>query len=312
MGRRFFGQPAAVSICTCLVFAGGAVGWGLHEQSQPTSSAAAPTSPAYSSLDSSAFNRSVPVIPEPVIQTVHGVRFEDDWLVQRFLGQSVRCRTWVGGETQQSASTFDLMRLRTKGFGSPPFEYEVRKETTEQGQFVLVREHIKNRDGSDLARMPGFVVHRYQYDPPNGSFELVSTEPEDRSFDPRMLRALGDPRGFLAQHWDAVCNGRRSFPELRPAASPTHTSIGSRGQVRSDDQGQTPLTAALLDSWAIWNDKCRGGPGDSPDTAVACEKREYVSAQIEKAGMCHGEVGQAMYERVWHQCGPRSCRLPGC
>lgn len=136
----------------------------------------------------------------------YGVRFEDDPLVFGLLNLSVQCVRSSTGSVE--ASVLDLMGLRTLGWASPPFDYEVTHLSNEGHDYVLVRERIKNRDGSDFQGAPGFVRRTYYYDDARGRFDLVDTTPENDGFDGEVLQALSDPLAFLLLHRDAVCNGR--------------------------------------------------------------------------------------------------------
>jgi hypothetical protein len=137
----------------------------------------------------------------------------------------VRCRFWTGQDSDEIATLFDLLRLRHQGYASLPTDYEVSHESANGYDYVVIREHVKQRDGSDLRGAPGFVDHRYLEDEARDQFELVDSTPEEPEYAPRMLQAIGDPLGFLGLHWDAVCNGRRSFPEVRAQLAAEHPDL---------------------------------------------------------------------------------------
>lgn len=76
-------------------------------------------------------------------------------------------------------------------------------------------------------------------------------------------------------------------------------------------QTRTPAaisTEALLSAWAVENEACRGGSGDEASTWKACERREHVSAQLGRLGLCYGREGEPGYMSDWHRCGPGSLR----
>lgn len=151
----------------------------------------------------------------PRFVTENGIRLEDEEHVRSLLSASVRCMFWTGAYSDQRASVLDLLRLRRIGYASLPTDYEVHHEQRDGADYVVIREHLKNRDGADLHGMPGYVDHLYLDDVQRGRFEHVRSTPEDPDFDPTMLRDLADPVQFLAMHSDAVCNGRRALPEVR-------------------------------------------------------------------------------------------------
>lgn len=77
----------------------------------------------------------------------------------------------------------------------------------------------------------------------------------------------------------------------------------------TDPSAEKPISLeALLQSWHTLNTKCRGGSGDKPETHLACDQREKVSAQLERLGRCYGKKGQAGYQMEWHRCGRDSNR----
>jgi hypothetical protein len=205
------------------------------------------------------------------------------------------------------------MKLRVRGIASPPFDYDVRHDRQAERDYILVREHVKNRDGSDLVGAPGFVDHRYLYDGARERFELVRSQPEDSSFDTRMFVGIGDPLGFLERHWQAVCNGKLAFLDARRSADspsqaePTPTVTAGPTAVTG-----RPDRLKLLSRWDDLNDKCRGGAGDLQSTERACNKREDVDAQLRQSGMCYGHAGEFEYQAQWHVCGPHSCGVVKC
>jgi hypothetical protein len=58
---------------------------------------------------------------------------------------------------------------------------------------------------------------------------------------------------------------------------------------------QTPL----LQDWGLLNAECRGGRSDDPKTQQACEKREKVSARLQRRGCVYHEDGD------WWKCPGR-------
>lgn len=59
---------------------------------------------------------------------------------------------------------------------------------------------------------------------------------------------------------------------------------------------------ALLRQGEELNGKCRGGSGDSPKTQIACDRRDAVYNEIEKAGVCWGRPGEIGSDKHWVLC----------
>jgi hypothetical protein len=64
--------------------------------------------------------------------------------------------------------------------------------------------------------------------------------------------------------------------------------------------------ASLIEKEAMYNDKCRGGPGDTQEHANATQKicsiRDQIFKQIEAKGWCYGLPDQPMYQKEWIPC----------
>lgn len=80
---------------------------------------------------------------------------------------------------------------------------------------------------------------------------------------------------------------------------------GARAQTRMP---AAISTEALLHAWVGENEACRGGSGDEAATWRACERRERVSVQLGRLGLCYGRDDEPGYRSEWHRCGPRSLR----
>lgn len=84
----------------------------------------------------------------------------------------------------------------------------------------------------------------------------------------------------------------------------------SRPQVVSESKKEAVLmesvppteVALLIAKEEKLNDKCRGGSGDDPATAKACDEREAVLAEIKAKNWCWGNDGQVGADRVWERC----------
>lgn len=255
-----------------------------------------------------------PTPVEPVMRDSHGVRYQADPLVVAFLNQSVRC-LFMHHETDGVATVFDLLRLRGMGLAAlPPFEYEVLHEADGGHDFVVVRERLKGRNGADYPGAPGFVVHRYYFDDARERFDLVRSSPEDPSFSPRILKAIGDPMGILARQVADVCWERDRVLKVEGAWEPAAVEGADREGDVASPQAPGPSTSVseLLNREADLDEKCRGGAGIDPATNAACEKRNAVEDQLAKSGMCYGHKGENGSQMSWHRCGPRSCHVGEC
>jgi hypothetical protein len=58
------------------------------------------------------------------------------------------------------------------------------------------------------------------------------------------------------------------------------------------------------------NQLCRGGSGDRPETAVACNNRDKLTDVFRKAGWCYGAAGQPSYLSKWEKCSSQVARQP--
>jgi hypothetical protein len=54
------------------------------------------------------------------------------------------------------------------------------------------------------------------------------------------------------------------------------------------------------------NERCRGGSGDNDATMQACEQRDAMAPEVERAGYCWGELSyQAEADKHWRRCSGR-------
>lgn len=218
-----------LAIAALLAAATGAAAWSFRAdfQPNPVSDLAPPRQPTAVALRQASTprpnepDRQQPARPRFIAE--YGVRLEDEPHVRALLSASAPCQFWTGAYSSERASVFDLIRLRRLGYASLPTDYEIHHEAHDGADYVVIREHVKSRNGSDLPGMPGYVEHRYLYDTARERFEHLTSTAEDPNFDRRLLQALGDPVEFLNLHTDAVCNGRRVLPENR-AADPARAS----------------------------------------------------------------------------------------
>lgn len=306
--------PVAAAVVLALAVIGMATSRST-ERSVATQDALAPQELAVNpgGQSAEAVNAPEPVgLPEAAMVKLHGVDFQDDPYVRALLDISVSCDgRW--GQTGIRASLFDVLRLRTKGYASFPSEYDIRRETTNGHIYVILREHWRRPNGEELTRMPGVVVHRYLYDDARDRFEYLSSTPEDPAFDRALLPAYGDPLGFLATNWIAVCNGRLSFPEVKAELAAVRQRIQEREAAERQEAdrranvdvsrptpGIKPTAPDTTELEAEWNSsaaRCREGAGDDPETAQACKERERIRTQLRRAGMCLDGRTE------WRQCG---------
>ncbi|WP_448954543.1 hypothetical protein [Labrys neptuniae] len=66
---------------------------------------------------------------------------------------------------------------------------------------------------------------------------------------------------------------------------------------------------AAIRQWQALNSQYRGGSGDDPATQRACDQRDTLTRQLDKAGWCFGrkdDPDAAAYR--WHRCTPASLR----
>jgi hypothetical protein len=66
------------------------------------------------------------------------------------------------------------------------------------------------------------------------------------------------------------------------------------------------LEAMLLQDYAAYNTRCRGGSGDDTATFQACGARDYVGWLLGNLGWCYGREGEAGFEMKWHRCAENS------
>jgi hypothetical protein len=82
--------------------------------------------------------------------------------------------------------------------------------------------------------------------------------------------------------------------------------IDDGGLISSNQKGtrESPPedVALLIAKEERLNEKCRGGSGDDPATARACDEREAVLAEIKAKNWCWENDGQVGADRVWGRC----------
>ena len=57
------------------------------------------------------------------------------------------------------------------------------------------------------------------------------------------------------------------------------------------------------------NEKCRGGSGDSPTTAMYCKRRDAMYSEIKKLGWCWGPDDVAGSDKNWMRCQSKNAEL---
>ncbi|MCE0989313.1 hypothetical protein [Pseudomonas alloputida] len=58
----------------------------------------------------------------------------------------------------------------------------------------------------------------------------------------------------------------------------------------------------LIQQAELQNSKCRGGPGDDLDTAVACYERDKIMMEVRRRGWCWGPRSAYGYQKHWIAC----------
>jgi hypothetical protein len=76
--------------------------------------------------------------------------------------------------------------------------------------------------------------------------------------------------------------------------------------VDADRKSGTP--SHIIQHWHRENSACRGGSGDLVETFEACERRDFLDAQLVNIGWCYGRKGEAGYQHRWHRCDALSMR----
>lgn len=69
---------------------------------------------------------------------------------------------------------------------------------------------------------------------------------------------------------------------------------------------QSERAVALLQDYALYNQRCRGGSGDDIHTWEACGARNYIGFLLSIEGWCFGKEGEASYQMKWHRCTKQS------
>jgi hypothetical protein len=80
----------------------------------------------------------------------------------------------------------------------------------------------------------------------------------------------------------------RSKPAVEPAAA----------------EAPPPSMATKTALWEADNERCRGGSGDDPATAQACDARDQIYKQITSEGWCWGHRDDIGADRKWVKCLP--------
>lgn len=73
------------------------------------------------------------------------------------------------------------------------------------------------------------------------------------------------------------------------------------GKVSVIDRGVS-RPSRLITQWHEQNTACRGGRGDSAETARACGRRDALDSKLAAVGWCYGREGDYGYQMEWHQC----------
>lgn len=152
-----------------------------------------------------------PQAPRLVVE--HGVRFEDDDVVKRFLGQGVYC--WDIRGQDLYATVFDMMRERSDGSAGPLYVYQTSHERRDSYDYVVIKETVLKHDGTPMPLHPGAVVHTYYYDPGPESFQYMDSRAEDPDYDPSRLKDLPPPTRALAMFREAICPAKLSYPDVK-------------------------------------------------------------------------------------------------
>ncbi len=90
------------------------------------------------------------------------------------------------------------------------------------------------------------------------------------------------------------------------AATPNEVPVGAEdGSVDGVPADAPPAVASLIRQWYDENDRCRGGSGDAPATAQACDERTITDGKIDSLGWCYGEDAEYGYQAKWARCKGR-------
>lgn len=98
-----------------------------------------------------------------------------------------------------------------------------------------------------------------------------------------------------------VINGGNNSPEILSDNRKIKNLIIPK-DVSDNKNHEIVSVDGLISRWIEAENKCRGGPGDDPETDMACEEREQIDSRLTAAGWCYGEPGQYGYEMKWHEC----------
>lgn len=94
-------------------------------------------------------------------------------------------------------------------------------------------------------------------------------------------------------------------PQGPPPQEASMSLSTPRVAVASNLADAPPAVAALIRVWSAQNDHCRGGSGDDPATAQACDDREMTEGKIDRLGWCYGEDAKYGYQAHWARCQGR-------
>ena len=64
----------------------------------------------------------------------------------------------------------------------------------------------------------------------------------------------------------------------------------------------SPMVVDLLQDYGVYNEQCRGGPGNDANTWKACGARDYIGYLLGRLGWCFGKQGQPDHMRSWFFC----------
>jgi hypothetical protein len=81
----------------------------------------------------------------------------------------------------------------------------------------------------------------------------------------------------------------------------TNRIVAEKGKViKADKKAKTP--SRIIADYKEENGLCRGGSGGSVDTLDACDRRDRIAKMLERAGWCHGKIGEPENTQKWHRC----------
>jgi len=117
------------------------------------------------------------------------------------------------------------------------------------------------------------------------------------------------PKNFLEDEQPVAAAASELSSADASAQAPAETpNVSSSAEDRSVDfvpADAPPAVASLIQQWYDENDRCRGGSGDDPATAQACDERTITDGKIDGLGWCYGEDAEFGYEAKWARCKGR-------